>query len=133
MPKLLCSHHVAIICSDYGLSKSFYVDLLGCTVIAEHYRSDRRSWKLDLGVNGRYALELFSFPDPPPRVSQPEAAGLRHIAFEVADLDASVAELAANGVPAEPVRTDEFTGKRFSFISDPDALPIEIYEHPPIS
>jgi glyoxylase I family protein len=128
MLQLLKVHHLAIICSDYEKSKAFYVGVLGCTVVAEHYRADRESYKLDLAVNGVYTIELFSFPEPPKRVSRPEAAGLRHLAFTVTDIEAAVAALKAKGVQTEPVRTDEFTGKRFTFFFDPDALPIELYE-----
>lgn len=121
-------HHVAIICSDYETSRKFYTEVLGLTVIAEHYREHRKSWKLDLAINGQYLIELFSFPDPPKRVSRPEARGLRHLAFQVKDIDKAVMELKKKGVAAEPIRVDEYTGKRFTFFSDPDDLPIEFYE-----
>lgn len=121
-------HHIAIICSDYAVSKAFYTDVLGFTVIREVYRAERQSYKLDLAVNGIYAIELFSFPDPVKRPSRPEAAGLRHLAFEVDHLEAIISKLETRGVMAEPIRTDEFTGKRFTFIADPDQLPIEFYE-----
>ena len=121
-------HHIAIICTDYERSKRFYTEVLGLTVVREVYRAARRSWKLDLALNGQYVIELFSFPDPPRRPSRPEAAGLRHIAFEVSDLDAVVARLTGLGASTEPVRTDEFTGRRFTFIADPDDLPVELYE-----
>lgn len=121
-------HHVAIIASDYARSKRFYVDVLGLEVVAEAYREARDSWKLDLRLADGTQLELFSFPAPPPRVSRPEACGLRHLAFRVADLDAALAHLRAHGVDAEPVRVDEYTGRRFSFFADPDGLPLELYE-----
>lgn len=121
-------HHIAVICSDYERSKRFYTEVLGFTIVAEHYRAARDSWKLDLALNGTYIIELFSFPDPPPRVSSPEARGLRHLAFAVRDVAASAAHLAGHGVPCEPVRTDEFTGKKFTFFADPDGLPLELYE-----
>jgi len=121
-------HHIAIICSDYHRSRQFYTEVLGLQVIREVYREERQSYKLDLALNGHYVIELFSFPSPPPRVSRPEAAGLRHLAFSVDDIEAIVARLATFNVAAEPIRTDEFTGKRFTFISDPDGLPIEFYE-----
>lgn len=120
-------HHVAIICSDYAVSKAFYSGVLGLPIIRETYRAERDSYKCDLQL-GAAALELFSFPAPPPRVSGPEARGLRHLAFAVADLDAAVAELHAQGVPVEPVRRDELTGRRFTFFRDPDDLPLELYE-----
>lgn len=121
-------HHIAIICSNYAVSKAFYTDVLGFTVIREVYRAERQSYKLDLAVNGIYAIELFSFPDPVKRPSRPEAAGLRHLAFEVDHLETIINVLETRGVVAEPIRTDEFTGKRFTFIADPDQLPIEFYE-----
>lgn len=121
-------HHIAIICSDYQRSRQFYTEVLGLQVIREVYREERQSYKLDLALNGHYVIELFSFPSPPPRVSRPEAAGLRHLAFAVDDIEAIIAHLALHNVAAEPIRIDEFTGKRFTFISDPDGLPIELYE-----
>lgn len=121
-------HHTAIICSDYQKSKHFYTNILGFTIDAENYRESRQSYKLDLSLNGVYTLELFSFPNPPQRVSRPEAAGLRHIAFETDDIKKAVNWLSQNNIATEPIRTDEFTGKKFTFLSDPDSLPIELYE-----
>jgi glyoxylase I family protein len=121
-------HHIAIICSDYTVSKKFYTEVLGFRVLGEYYRAERKSYKLDLALGDRYVIELFSFPDPPKRVSRPEARGLRHLAFSVRDIDAAAATLSANNVVTEPVRIDEFTGKRFTFFSDPDGLPLELYE-----
>ena len=121
-------HHVAIIASDYARSKQFYVEVLGLRVVAEHYRAERDSWKLDLALPDGTQVELFSFPSPPPRVSRPEACGLRHLALRVADLDAAVAHLSTHGVASEPVRIDEYTGRRFTFFADPDDLPLEFYE-----
>ena len=121
-------HHVAIICSDYERSLNFYTDILGLRVLAEHYREDRKSYKTDLGIGDNYVVELFSFPSPPPRPSRPEAAGLRHLAFEVDDIEASVAELEAKNIPHEEIHIDGYTSKRFVFFHDPDGLPIEFYE-----
>lgn len=121
-------HHIAIICSDYKKSKRFYVEVLGLEIIREIYREERASYKLDLALNGDYIIELFSFPNPPSRPSRPEATGLRHLAFEVDDLDRIVAHLQKNQIEMEAIRTDEFTNKRFLFIADPDQLPIEFYE-----
>lgn len=121
-------HHIAIIASDYGRSKRFYTEVLGLEILTEAYRGERDSWKLDLRVSDGVQIELFSFPSPPPRVSRPEACGLRHLALSVADLDSALAALAAHGVQAEPVRIDEYTGKRFTFFADPDGLPLELYE-----
>lgn len=121
-------HHVAIICSDYERSLDFYTRVLGCKVVAEHYRTERKSYKTDLALQDEYVIELFSFPDPPARPSYPEAAGLRHLAFEVDNLDVAVQELDGMGVEHEPVRTDPYTGKRFIFFQDPDRLPLEFYE-----
>ncbi|NES95891.1 MAG: VOC family protein [Desertifilum sp. SIO1I2] len=126
--KFTTIHHVAIICADYQKSKEFYVNLLGFEVIQETYRKERNSYKLDLQVGNCDRIELFSFPNPPERPSQPEACGLRHLAFEVEDIIASVAELEAKGIAVEPIRLDELTGKRFTFFKDPDGLPLEIYE-----
>ena len=121
-------HHIAIICSDFERSKTFYTEILGLTVISEHYRADRNSYKLDLSVGGKYQIELFSFSGAPERLSYPEARGLRHLAFAVDDLDEAVAELQEKGISTEPIRDDELTGKRFTFFSDPDGLPLELYE-----
>ncbi|MGI4737610.1 MAG: VOC family protein [Janthinobacterium lividum] len=125
---LLGVHHIAIICSDYAVSKVFYSEVLGLEIIREVYRAERDSYKLDLAVRGQYVIELFSFPSPPPRASRPEAAGLRHLAFAVADLESGVRQLATHQVACEPIRVDEFTGRRFTFFSDPDGLPLELYE-----
>ncbi|WP_438420825.1 SMU1112c/YaeR family gloxylase I-like metalloprotein [Bacillus siamensis] len=121
-------HHIAIICSDYEKSKAFYTETLGFGIIKETYRKERGSYKLDLALDGTYAIELFSFPDPPERPTRPEAAGLRHLAFTVNDLEAAVRELKEKGIATEPVRTDPLTGKRFTFFFDPDKLPLELYE-----
>ncbi|MFD2721756.1 VOC family protein [Hymenobacter monticola] len=128
MLSLLGLHHVALICSDYAASKRFYTEVLGLEILAETYRAARDSHKLDLAVNGQYIIELFSFPSPPPRPSYPEAAGLRHLAFAVPDVAAAIRHLEQHGVPCEPVRVDELTGRRFTFFSDPDGLPLEFYE-----
>ena len=121
-------HHIAIIASDYARSKRFYTEVLGLQVLAEVFREARDSWKLDLPGAGGLQIELFSFPSPPPRASRPEACGLRHLAFRVDDLELALAHLALHGVDAERVRVDPCTGKRFSFFSDPDGLPLELYE-----
>ena len=113
-------HHIAIIASDYSKSKQFYIEVLGLTIIQEIYREERDSYKLDLALNGEYIIELFSFPNPPKRPSRPEAAGLRHLAFEVTNLDETVAFLNSKNVESEPIRIDEMTQKRFTFIADPD-------------
>jgi len=121
-------HHIAIICSDYEKSKAFYTEILGFEILAENYRKERSSYKLDLMLNGVYCIELFSFPNPPKRISRPEASGLRHLAFTVENIENTIRELAAKNVVCEPVRIDEFTGKRFTFFEDPDGLPIELVE-----
>ena len=121
-------HHIAIICSDYEKSKHFYVNVLGCEIVAETYRSARNSYKLDLRLSNGDGIELFSFLTPPQRPTQPEACGLRHLAFAVTDLEGAVAELNHQGVATEPIRVDELTGKRFTFFRDPDNLPLELYE-----
>ncbi|MEL1241943.1 SMU1112c/YaeR family gloxylase I-like metalloprotein [Flavobacterium flavipallidum] len=121
-------HHIAIICSDYEKSKQFYTEILGLKIINEVFREERQSYKLDLALNNNYCIELFSFPNPPERVSRPEACGLRHLAFAVENLDKNVSFLNSKNIFAEPIRIDELTQKRFTFISDPDLLPIELYE-----
>ncbi len=121
-------HHVAIICSDYRRSLTFYTEKLGLTLLAENYREARDSYKADLGIGDQYIVELFSFPDPPARPSRPEAQGLRHLALAVSDIEEVIASLIDKGVVCEAIRIDEFTGKKFTFTADPDGLPIEFYE-----
>jgi glyoxylase I family protein len=128
MLKLNRVHHIAIICSDYQKSKHFYSEVLGLKIVREVYRAERYSYKLDLEVAGQYQIELFSFPEPTPRPSRPEAAGLRHLAFEVDNVDEAISHLEKHAVQVEPIRIDEFTGKRFTFFADPDGLPLELYE-----
>ena len=127
---LLRIHHAAIICADYERSKHFYTEVLGLTTVAEHFRAARHSWKLDLGLPDGSQVELFSFPDAPSRPSYPEAQGLRHLAFAVADVAASKQRLESLGVATEDIRVDEYTGQRFVFFADPDGLPLELYEVP---
>ena len=122
-------HHVAIICSNYERSKKFYVEVLGFSIIKETFRAARNSYKLDLKVGDRSQIELFSFPNPPQRVSNPEACGLRHLSFAVDDLDATASYLKSQDVHIEDIRIDDLTGKRFTFFQDPDGLPLEIYEN----
>ncbi|SDC07838.1 glyoxylase I family protein [Terribacillus halophilus] len=121
-------HHIAIICSDYPESKRFYTEILGLRIIREVYREERNSYKLDLALGDTYVIELFSFPNPPERPSYPEAAGLRHLAFSVDDVEKEVDRLRSMGVKTEPVRIDPFTERAFTFFQDPDGLPIELYE-----
>jgi len=130
-PVLQRIHHAAIICSNYEHSKDFYTRVLGLQVLDENYRDERRSWKLDLGLPDGGRLELFSFPDPPPRPSRPEARGLRHLAFAVDDVAAWSDHLRALGVVVEQIRVDDYTGQRFTFFADPDGLPLELYEADP--
>ncbi|MGH2622558.1 MAG: SMU1112c/YaeR family gloxylase I-like metalloprotein, partial [Sphingobacterium sp.] len=113
---------------DYQISKKFYTKVLGLEVIQETYRADRDSYKLDLAIHGQYCIELFSFPNPKKRMTGPEASGLRHLAFQVEDLEVEKDKLAANQIPVEPIRIDPLTGKKFTFLRDPDDLPIELYE-----
>ncbi len=121
-------HHIAIICSNYKKSKHFYTEILGLNVIREVYREHRDSFKLDLSLNGVYIIELFSFPNPPNRTSRPEGCGLRHLAFEVTNIEQKVNELTQKGIEIEPIRIDEHTDKKFTFFADPDDLPIELYQ-----
>lgn len=121
-------HHAAIICSDYAVSKHFYVETLGLRVKAEHYRVQRQSYKLDLLLPDGVEIELFSFPNPPPRPSRPEAQGLRHLAFVVDDIERAKQTLESKGVEVEAIRIDEYTQQRFTFFADPDGLPLELVE-----
>ncbi|AAM86668.1 VOC family protein [Yersinia pestis] len=121
-------HHIAIICSDYQASKRFYCEVLGFNLISEVYREERDSWKADLALHDQYTIELFSFPSPVPRPSRPEACGLRHLAFQVDDIDLALKELVVAGVVCEAVRIDPYTQSRFTFFNDPDGLPLELYE-----
>ncbi|PLK43048.1 VOC family protein [Emticicia sp. TH156] len=121
-------HHIAIICSDYKVSKHFYTEVLGLKIVQEIYREARQSYKLDLAIGHNYVIELFSFPSSPPRPSRPESCGLRHLAFEVPSVEEAKAALEQKGVAVEPIRIDEHTGKKFAFFADPDDLPLEIYE-----
>ncbi|SFN16165.1 glyoxylase I family protein [Izhakiella capsodis] len=128
MLKLNQVHHLAIIASDYVRSKIFYCDILGFTLLGEVYREERHSWKGDLALNGEYLIELFSFPSAPARTTQPEAQGLRHLAFSVDDVAIARAQLEFRGVRCEPVRIDPLTGKQYTFFFDPDGLPLELYQ-----
>ncbi len=128
MITLTSVHHIAIICSNYEVSKKFYTETLGLSIIKETYRAERDSYKLDLALNNEYIIELFSFPTPPPRPSRPEASGLRHLAFSVTDIEKAIIELELKGVVCEPIRIDHLTNKRFTFFADPDELPLELYE-----
>lgn len=120
-------HHIAIICSDYAKSKHFYTQILGLSIIKETFRKERDSYKLDLALNDIYIIELFSFPTPPARPSRPESCGLRHLAFEVSNLESAISHLEKNGIMVENIRIDELTGKAFTFFADPDGLPLELY------
>ena len=121
-------HHVAIICADYPRSKQFYTEILGLPIVAENYRAERDSYKLDLALPDGRQIELFSFVNPPPRPSRPEAQGLRHLAFVVDSVSEVKRQLEAKGINVEPIRIDEYTGKAFTFFSDPDGLPLELYQ-----
>lgn len=121
-------HHIAIICSDYEVSKKFYTEVMGLNIIREVYREERQSYKLDLAIGEHYVIELFSFPNPPERSSRPESCGLRHLAFSVENVNEKREELIQKGLSCEEIRIDEFTGKKFFFTQDPDKLPLEFYE-----
>lgn len=120
-------HHIAIIVSNYEVSKNFYVNLLGFKIIRENYRKERNSYKLDLKL-GDSEIELFSMNNPPARPTHPEACGLRHLAFKVDNIDDVISELNEKGILTEPVRIDDYTGKKLTFFSDPDGLPLELHE-----
>lgn len=121
-------HHIAIIVSDYPRSKDFYVNKLGFSVMRENYRPDKGDWKLDLRINDDTELEIFGVANPPARVTRPEAAGLRHLAFRVENIEKTAAELEALGIPVEPIRMDAYSGRKFTFFTDPDGLPLELHE-----
>ena len=127
-PGIQSLHHIAIICADYEKSKRFYTEILGFQIKNEVYREERQSFKLDLSLNGHYLIELFSFPDPPKRLSRPESTGLRHIAFGVNNIEEACLFLKDNQIETEDIRLDEYTGRKFTFFADPDDLPIEFYE-----
>ncbi len=120
-------HHIAIIASNYEVSKNFYVNILGFEIIRENYRKDRDSYKLDLKI-GSSEIELFSMPNAPKRPSYPEACGLRHLAFHVKDIEEVIRALNEKGIETEPIRIDEYTNRKFTFFSDPDGLPLELHE-----
>lgn len=121
-------HHVAILTDDFEKSKKFYTEILGFTILAETYREERESYKLDLAINGVYQIELFSFPEFKERQSFPEAKGLRHLAFAVENIDEAVNELIMKKVIVQEIRTDELTNKKFCFFYDPNGQPLELYE-----
>ncbi|MCK3658577.1 hypothetical protein A4G18_07590 [Pasteurellaceae bacterium Pebbles2] len=128
MSLILGFHHIALIVSDYQKSKHFYVDILGARILNETFRAERKSYKLDLAFSDGSQIELFSFPNPPCRATQPEACGLRHLAFRVDNLESAVNYLKGFCIDCEPIRKDELTQKRFTFFRDPDNLPLELYE-----
>ena len=121
-------HHIAIITSDYDKTIDFYVNKLGFNIIRENYRLERKDWKLDLRVNEFTELEIFVESNPPKRVNRPEACGLRHLAFYVDSVEQTVSELEKVGMNCEPIRFDDYTGKKMTFFHDPDGLPLEIHE-----
>ena len=120
-------HHVAIIASDYQASKDFYVNKLGLPLIREVFRQERQDYILTL-LAGDVEVELFVEDNPPRRVTNPEARGLRHLAFRVEDIEEAVKDLNALGIPTEPIRVDPYTGTRMTFFRDPDQLPLELHE-----
>ena len=121
-------HHVAILTNEYERSKAFYTKVLGFVIVKETYREERKSYKLDLAINGQYQVELFSFPEYKERASFPEQKGLRHLAFSVDNIEQSVAELITKGVEVQGIRVDEITNKKFCFFYDPNGQPLELYE-----
>ena len=125
--KLNSIHHIAIIASNYKISKDFYTNLLGFQIIRENYREERNSYKLDLKI-GDSEIEIFSMNECPKRLSHPEACGLRHLAFSVNNIEDVIFELKQKGILTEPIRIDEYTGKKFTFFNDPDGLPLELHE-----
>ncbi len=121
-------HHIAILADDYEKSKKFYTEILGFTILSETYRAERKSYKLDLAINGIYQIELFSFPEYKERASFPEAKGLRHLAFAIENIEEAVDELKLKKVDVQEIRKDELTNKKFCFFNDPNGQPLELYE-----
>ena len=128
MLKIRRIHHIAVIVSNYEVSKNFYTDIIGFKILKETYRANKKSYKLDLLTESGIQIEMFSFPTPPKRLTNPEAIGLRHLAFEVRNVETAVKYLEKNGIDVEPIRIDKITGKKFTFFKDPDGLPLELYE-----
>jgi glyoxylase I family protein len=121
-------HHVAILTDDYQKSKEFYTNVLGFTILAETYREEKNSYKLDLAIDGLYQIELFSFTEFKERQSFPEAKGLRHLAFAVENIEEAVNELLKKNIDVQGIRIDDLTNKKFCFFSDPNGQPLELYE-----
>ncbi len=121
------THHVAIICSDRDKALDFYIQKLGFAMIREVNRPQQGDILIML-QSGQTVLELFIKPDAPQRVNDPEAMGLRHLAFHVENMEEAVVWLNSRGVETEPVRVDTINGGRFTFFKDPDGLPLELHE-----
>ena len=120
-------HHIAVICSDWDRAKAFYMDKLGFEMIREVWRPAQEDYLRMLKL-GDTVLEIFIKPDAPQRVTNPEAMGLRHLAFHVENIEPAVAWLNSLGIETEPVREDLVNGGRFTFFKDPDGLPLELHE-----
>ena len=123
--------HIAIIVTDLEKARNFYVEQLGFTVVREVFRQDRNDTILNLKIGDEPdspEIELFVEKNPPKRVSNPEACGLRHLAFRVDDVEKAVAELEQKGIECEPIRMDPYTKNRMTFFRDPDGLPLELHE-----
>lgn len=120
-------HHIAVICSNWDAAREFYVNKLGFELIREVYRPAQNDYLRMLRL-GETTLELFIRPDAPQRVNNPEARGLRHLAFRVEDAVAAAAWLNSRGIETEPIREDLVNGGKFTFFKDPDGLPLEIHE-----
>ena len=120
-------HHIAIIASDWEKTREFYVEKLGFELIREAYRPQFGDY-LRMLRQGDTTLEVFIKPNYPERVTDPEAKGLRHLAFHVEDIESAVAWLTGKGIETEPVREDKVNGGRFTFFKDPDGLPLELHE-----
>ena len=120
-------HHIAIIASSWEKAREFYIEKLGFRLTREVYRPAQDDF-LRMLSQGDTTLELFIRPDAPQRVNNPEAMGLRHLAFHVEDIEPVVRWLNDRGVETEPIREDLVNGGRFTFFKDPDGLPLEIHE-----
>ena len=121
------THHIAIICTDREKALDFYENKLGFAVTKLMERPQQNDVLIMLR-SGDIVLELFIKPDAPQRINNPEAQGLRHLAFHVENMDTAVAWLNSRGVETEPVRNDPINGGRYTFFRDPDGLPLELHE-----
>jgi lactoylglutathione lyase len=119
--------HTRMRVSDIQRTINFYVDVLGLEVL-ERKTSPRGSHLAFLRVpNSDELIELCSFPASGPVKVQED---LVHLAFQVENLDTTMAELAAKQVKITDGPTKTSSGSRFVFIDAPDGYEIELIERP---